>query len=179
MLALTCLVSGACVWSAARSARAVGRAAPLDATSALRTLSRAATGDVEAARSALTRAGCPLEALGWSNSAISPEQCIPALNEHLGDISASLSKSEPIPRAAARISLFSGGFAAVADLARQMAAGQPSAAPLLAFAAGLAAAIVCWDLARRTARAAQRVRKDWDAIAASVSKILTVVPRKP
>lgn len=177
-LALTCVVSGACVWSAARAARTARHMAPRDVPSAVRTLSKLTSGDVEAVRSVLIRAGCPLESSDPNEDSAFHEGWIPALNEHLGDVSVSLAKSELVPRAAARICLFTGVFSAVIDLARQIAAGQPSAAPLVSFAAGLAGTIVCSDLARRTARSAQRVRKEWDTIALFASKILAEPPRK-
>lgn len=171
-LALTCFVSGASVWSAARAARTVRRAAPVDAPSAIRALSKVQRGDGEAVRSALSGAGCSLESPDPSEPSTFREEWIPALNEHLGEVSASLARSEPIPRAAARICLFSGVLAAVVDLSRATSAGRLSAAPLVSFAAGFAGAIVCWDLARRTAKNARQVRNAWDAIAESASKIL-------
>lgn len=169
---LACVISAASVWSAAIATRAVTRAGPRDAATAARSLSRALPGDLDAVRAALTRAGYPGSADFAASGPASDTEWILALNEHLGEVSATLSKAEPVPRAAARIALSAGGLGAVLELARLASEGQPSAAPLVAFGAGLLGAGICWELARRTTRDARGVREAWDAIAAATSKVL-------
>jgi hypothetical protein len=89
-----------------------------------------------------------------------------ALDEALGDLDRALSEGKAIPGAAVRIALLSAGLGAVLELVRDLG-GITVALP--AAVIGVAAAAVCFELGRNTARRATELRAEWDRIAGAAA----------
>jgi hypothetical protein len=98
--------------------------------------------------------------------ASSPECAVAAFNERVADVARDLAVGADVPRAAARIGLFSGVVLGVIELTRAL--GSSSDAPmgtvLAAFFAGAVAAVVGFELDRRARREAGRGREAWNAL---------------
>lgn len=104
--------------------------------------------------------------LGSVLDAASVEESVAAMNERLGEVARELAVGAELPRACARIGLFSGVILGVIELARTVplpggAALGTSGAALIA---GISAAAVGFDLDRRARKEAGRAREAWNAI---------------
>jgi hypothetical protein len=106
--------------------------------------------------------------LGSVLDADSAESAVAAFNERLVDVARDLAVGADVPRAAARIGLFSGAVLGVIELTRTLAspAGVALGPTLAAFLAGVAAAGVGYELDRRTQQQAGRGREAWNALGA-------------
>jgi len=108
--------------------------------------------------------------LGDVLDAPSAEASVAAFNERLSDVARDLAVGADVPRAAARIGLFSGAVLGVIELTRALATpdGVPLGGVLAAFLAGIAAAGVGYDLDRRSRREAGRGREAWNSLGSLV-----------
>ncbi len=104
--------------------------------------------------------------LGEVIDAPSAEASMAAFNEKLSDVARDLAVGAEVPRAAARIGLFSGAVLGVIELTRSLATsnGVTPGPVLAAFLAGIAAAGVGYELDRRSRRDAGRGREAWNAL---------------
>jgi broad specificity polyphosphatase/5'/3'-nucleotidase SurE len=165
---LVACVSVGAVAVAARRLRAVTALLPSDPES-LRSAVRSGRGDAIA--SAVQRLFSDEDARAILSQALvdgsPPDAAIAALNEHLGDVARALSLGRTIPRSCGRVALASGTLAAVLEVTASVSARIATAwAPALwEFAVGAAGAVAAFEIDRRSAAGADRVRAAWDQVA--------------
>jgi hypothetical protein len=167
LLALTAWLIGAvCVAAGARRLTKVGAFAT-DAEALLADLRRA----LRAGRSWSESPRVARE-LGPVLAAPSPEAAVGELNERLSEVSRGLAVGAEIPRAGARIGLFSGAVLSVVELIRTL--GGPAGVALgtagAALLAGLTGAVIGFELDRRARKAAGRCREAWNAISSTLAR---------
>lgn len=86
-------------------------------------------------------------------------------NEEIGDVARLVEVTRDVPRAAARIALFSGGSLALFELARQLSGNvrlEPAAA---AISAGFVGYFACSAIGRRAKARGDELRESWNRAA--------------
>jgi hypothetical protein len=101
---------------------------------------------------------------------------VAAFNERVADVARELAVGAEVPRAAARIGLFSGAVLGVIELARTLGAPEGAAlgSVVAAFAAGAVAAGIGFEADRRSRRAAGRGREAWNALGGMIRPLAGV-----
>lgn len=169
---LAAFVSALAVAASVRQWRRVDRTGLADAAAVERELGLGTRSGDGRAAAALLRAGCEPE-LGEAISGRARDVAIRVMNEHLGQVRAELEVGQDVPRVAARVALAVGVLAALVEIASGLSGPGPSVASAVrAFVAGVAGALVCFELDRRARRRAEGVREEWDRVTRALTRRL-------